>query len=326
MNDVWTLGIIVGFCLVASFFFSGVETGMLAINRVRLRALVRRKNRRAAIIARYLETPDHFLAATLVGNAIVNTIAAVLTTHLLVRWTPRWGEWLAFALMAGVLYSVCELVPKSLFRQFPTRLSVMMAGVTHAAFTVLKPLVVVFGWFTSALMSGFGTGKTRGEIFVSREELKRLVLDSDAGGQFTAEEKRMIEEVFNLRHITLHQIMTPWTQAATVPADASAEQVVRVSRESGCSRLPVIESTGAVVGVVSVYDILFETGHFEGKNAREIVRRAHVFPADTSIDQGLQRLRATQQPLAVVVDKAQKPVGIVTIEDMLAKLIGEVEG
>lgn len=326
MTDAWLLWLFVACCLMASFCFSGIETGMLAINRVRLRALVRRKNRRAAIIARYLETPDHFLAATLVGNTIVNTTSAVLATHLLVQWTPRWGEWLAFVLLSSILYTICELVPKSLFRQFPTRLSVMMAGLTHAAFTVLKPLVVVFGWVTSALMGGFGNGKARVEFFVSREELKRLILDSDAGGHFTPEEKRMIQEVFNLRHITLQQIMTPWAQVATVSADASADQIVRASRDSGYSRLPVTETNGTTVGVVSVYDILFETAQFEGKTARQIVRRAHLFPAETSIDQGLQRLRATQQPLAVVVDKGQKTIGIVTIEDMLAKLIGEVEG
>jgi CBS domain containing-hemolysin-like protein len=152
------------------------------------------------------------------------------------------------------------------------------------------------------------------------------VLDSEAGGEVTPEERGMIEEVFNLRHITLKQIMTPMSQTATIPAHATAEQVLQTSRESGYSRFPALDGSGAVAGVVSVYDILFDPNPTANKTAAQVLRRAYTFPAQTPIDQALQRLRATQQPLAVVVDKGHRPIGIVTIEDMLAKLIGEIEG
>ncbi len=325
MNPVLACAIIV-VCLTGSFFFSGFETGMLALNRVRLRSLARKKNRRALILSGYLAKPERFLVASLVGNTIVNTIATALAGSLLIQEFPRWGGWLAFVIMTYVLYVLCELVPKSLFRQFPTRLSVAMAGVLHAVYTALLPLVSVFSPITSALLRAFGESKPREEIFVSREELKRLVLDSEAGGQVSPDERRMIQEVFNLRHVTLDQIMTPWNQAATVPADAAAAQIVQVSRDSGFSRLPALDGAGALAGVVSVYDILFDAEPTADKTARQYLRRAYTFPAPTPIDQALQRLRATQQPLAVVMDRNQRPVGIVTIEDMLAKLIGEIEG
>lgn len=313
-------------CLVFSFFFSGIETGLLAINRVRLRAMVRKRNRRAAIIARYLDRPEMFLSTSLVGNAIVNTTATVLVAHRLHQWHALWGGWVAFVAMMCVLYVLCELVPKSLFRQFPTRLTVWTADVFQVLHMVLTPVVWFFSLITSASLRGFGESKPREQIYVSREELKRLALDSEAGGQFTSEERRMIQEVFNFRHLTLQQIMTSWDQVASVSADATAAEVVNVSRETGCSRLPALDASRKLAGVVSVYDILFDSEPTETKTARDYLRRAHTLPAQTPIDQGLQRLRATQQPLAIVIDNKEQPIGIVTIEDMLAKLIGEIEG
>lgn len=317
---------VVALCLVGSFFFSGFETGMLALNRVRLRALVRKKSHRATILARYQEKPERYLATSLVGNTIVNTIAATLVAFVLLQHWPKWGGLLAFVITTCVLFVLCELVPKSLFRLFPTRLSVALADVIHVLYTALLPLVWVFSLITSALLRTFGESKPREDIFVSREELKRLVLDSEAGGQVTPEERRMIQEAFNLRHVTLDHIMTPWSQVATVSADANAGQIVQASHDAGYSRLPALDSKGTIAGVISVYDVLFDPENTTNKVARNYLRRAHSFPSLTPIDQALQRLRATQQPLAIVVDKAQHPVGIVTIEDMVAKLIGEIEG
>jgi putative hemolysin len=317
---------IIALCLLGSFFFSGIETGILALNRVRLRALVRKKHRGAPLLASHLDKPERFMATSLVGNTLVNTIAATLAGFLLLQWNPRWGGWVAFVVMTCALFVLCELVPKSLFRQFPTRLSVSMAGVFHILYLLLLPLVWLFSLLTSTLLRAFGESKPREEIFVSREELKRLVLDSEAGGEVTPEERRMIQEVFSLRHITLHQIMTPMSQTATVSSEATAAEIVAKSRESGCSRLPALDAKGAIAGVVSVYDVLFDPGPTETKTSRDYLRQAFTFPAATPLDQALQRLRATQQPLAVVLDKNQKPVGIVTIEDMVAKLIGEIEG
>lgn len=266
------------------------------------------------------------MVTSLVGNTIVNTVAATLVGFLLLQWNRHWGGWLAFLIMACVLYVVCELAPKSLFRQFPTRLSVTFADLLRLVHATLLPLVWFFSLLTSALLRAFGESKPREEIFVSREELKRLVLDTEAGGAVTPEERRMIQEVFNLRHITLQQIMTPMDQVATVFADATAEQIVQRSRTSGYSRLPALDARGAIAGIVSAYDVLFDSDATAAKKARDYLRQAFTFPAATPLDQALQRLRATQRPLAVVVDKAQKPVGIVTIEDMVAKLIGEIEG
>jgi putative hemolysin len=325
MSPLVILSIVV-VCLLGSFFFSGIETGILAFNRVRLRAMVRKKDRRALILARALEHPDRFLATSLVGNTIVNTIAATLVGYLLLEPNPRWGGWAAFLVMASVLYVICELVPKSLFRQFPTRLSVAMADLLNAASIVLLPVVWVFSLLTSVLLRTFGETKPREQIFVTREELKRLVLDSEAGGEVTPEERRMIDEVFNLRHITLDQIMTPMKQVATVLATGTAAEIVRSSRDSGYSRLPALGADGSIAGVISVYDVLFDAEPTANKTARQYLRRAHTFPAQTPIDEAMQRLRATQQPLAIVVDKSQRPAGIVTIEDMLVKLIGEIEG
>src|ERR1043166_6146644 len=113
-------------------------------NRAGLRALGRKKPPRAMILARYLERPERFLATSLVGNTIVNTTAAILVGHVLLQWNPPWGGWIAFVIMTCVLYVVCELVPKSLFRQFPTRLNVAMADVLNVVFVVLWPFVRVF--------------------------------------------------------------------------------------------------------------------------------------------------------------------------------------
>jgi CBS domain containing-hemolysin-like protein len=136
----------------------------------------------------------------------------------------------------------------------------------------------------------------------------------------------MIEKVFTLHQIPLRQIMTPMSQTASVPAHATALEVLQVSRETGYSRLPALDGSGAVVGVVSVYDVLFDSEPPTNKTAAQYLRRAYTFAAETPLDEGLQSLRARQQPLAVIVDKSNRPLGIVTIEDMLARLIGEIEG
>jgi magnesium and cobalt exporter, CNNM family len=313
--------------VLVSAFFSGIETGLISLNRVRLRHEVERKDRRAMILNTFVENSERLLGTALVGSNLANVLVAVVASALAKRWFGSGGlVGLAATIVASAaLLIISEITPKSLFRHYSHRLCMTFADALNAIAWLLAPVVVLFG-LLMRLIARLGTGTEQPRsFFVTREELKLLTKEGEAGGALTTEERQMIDKVFDFPYKTIHEIMVPLSRTVTVPPAASTGELFEVSQRTGYARLPVREGD-KLFGVANVYEILFEDVARGGQTARDLMQPLQFVRATDRIDRVLPVLRASRNPISVVINPEGRHLGIVTIQDIVEEIVGEVEG
>lgn len=314
-------------CMGLSFFLSGMEAGVFALSRLRVRHLMRTGDRRAKALFDYLEKPENFLWTILVGNTLANIGAVSIGVMWLYESLRPWPWLLCADLVVGVLafYAACELFPKMLFRLYPNRLCLALAlpfGLVHLA---LKPLVAPVAWLARGLLRWTDGRRFTGHLFGNRDEL-RIVMQESAQG-LSSEERTMINRVLDLQNITIRQITTPMSQSVTVAADMPVGQVVSLAREKGFSRLPVWRREGnrqRIAGLLSVWSLLYAGKLEETKTAGDFLKPALYLDDETRLEIALRQMQRTGQRLAIVLGRDRSELGVVSLEDILKAIFGEV--
>src|ERR1041384_2908139 len=239
MNTETAIWAFFGICLVLSFVLSGMEAGVFALSRLRIRQQLRAGRRSARVLHQYLENPENFLWTILVGNTVANFFILGWLVVLLHKtlFGHRLGFIVLFSLITFFFYGFFDLLPKMLFRQFPNRLCLYLARPFRVIHFLLHPLVWLVESFSRLLLRWRGGRTFTGRLFGNREEL-RLVMQESAQS-FTSEERAMINRVLDLQNITVRQINKPLTEAVIVAAQTPLADVLTVARERGLTRLPV---------------------------------------------------------------------------------------
>ncbi len=306
---------------------SGMEAGVQAISRLRVRQWVRQGNRKARVLNNFLERPENFLWTILVGNTMANFVAVcVLMIGLYEQFAGY--PWLIASVLAVLLflfYSFCDLLPKILFRQFPNRLSLYMVGPFRLIHLVLSPLVWGIERFANWVGQLAGGRVFTGQMFANRDEF-RLVMQESAQG-LTPEERTMIQSVLELQSLTVRQIMTPIETAVTITKDRQMSEVLKMCRERRVTRLPVLELVGKqrqLAGVLSLKHALYQEGFDEGKKVGDYLQSAVTLESEARLEVALQRLQRSGQRLAVVLGRDQRPIGLVTVQDIMRVMFGAV--
>ena len=309
--------IIVACCLLLSFTFSGIEAGILSVNRVRLRHRMKMRDRAANELNRLLSRPERLLITVLVVTNLANIFAIALTTDELVRLLGGAGYRAAFLIFLPVYLMGVELLPKSLFRRFPYRALAALAGLLQLADLLLWPLHKL-GEGISRLIFG-RRGPDQQKLFVAREDFKYLTIESERSGALTNVERRMIHNVVDFRAVTAKDVMVPMENVRTIDGGTPVEDLVRLHRETALDRWPVRGEGGALTGLVTVFDCAIDMtrrGPVENFQ-RRIVKVAPNEPAYAV----LQKLRAARTTLAAVLDPAGEALGIVAWEDLIRRLV-----
>ncbi|MCF7838361.1 MAG: CNNM domain-containing protein [Candidatus Marinimicrobia bacterium] len=305
-------------CMLGSAFFSGMETGLISINYLRLQHLLRRRARGAAAIKRMLEKPDLLISTTLVGNNICNVLCSVLA----VRWaTARWDVWGARAspLVMTLLLLVCsEYLPKAWFRGRPAVRVLPFVGLLSLWEILFRPINRLVNAIVRLMLPAHRTPPFQLRALVTREDLRHLTHEGERSGYLSAPERRLIHGVFDLAHRTCGDIMIPRDELVTVTPEMTAEQVTELARSQSLSRLPVWQpATRTFVGFIHVLDLL---GAGEPTaQVRDFMRPPQFVAATEPLDNLLPRLRLTQQPLAFVQDDKEQVIGLVTLDRLLDK-------
>jgi len=312
-------------CVALSFLFSGMETGVLALNRFRIRQRMRTEDRRATVLHGFLENPENFLLTILVGNTVVNFIIFSLgAIQLYFYLGNRPAVWaLVFMLGVFIFYIICELAPKTLFQRYPNRLSLRLAIPFRLIHRLLAPLVAVVGWFSGGLLRCTGGQAFTGRLFGSREELRFIMQESAPG--LTSEEKTMINRVLDLPNLRVRHAMVPLARTISVDASLPLGQVLALCRERGLTRVPVVDSTTKRInGVINLEHILYMDGLDKAKAAREYIQAAFFLPEELHLEEALRRMQHTGGRLAVVLGPDHRETGIISLQDILKMIFGEV--
>jgi putative hemolysin len=327
MSNLLFLILVIALSVVLSFLFSGMEAGVLALNHLRIRQLMRAGDRRAQVLRGYLERPEDFLWTILIGNTLANFTAVGLLVVLLRRELDGYDALLVACFLAGlfVFYTFCELLPKMLFRTLPNRLTLALTVPFRFFHLVLSPLVWVMTRLARSLLNWTGGATFTANLFGSREEM-RLVMQESAQG-LTSEERLMINRVLDLQNLQLRQIAVAMADALTLNTTTPMAEAVRLARERRVTRLPVWQGEGSqrrIVGIVSFRTILYTADLDVNKTAGDYLKPALYLEEDLRLEAALKRMQRSGQRLAIVLGHDRRELGIVSLQDILKLIFGEV--
>ncbi len=322
-----TLLIAFAVLLVISAFFSISETGMMALNRYRLRHLARTGHRGARLAAQLLSRTDRLLGVVLLGNNLVNAAAAALVTVITFR---LFGE-SELALMLGTLAVTLailifsEITPKVIGATYPERIAFPAAYVLSPLLKLVYPIVWFINLFVSGLLWLLRLKPQNSQTHtLSMEELRTLVLE---GANFLPQKhQNILLNLFDLESITVEDAMTPRNQIEAIDIESSPDEIRRQIATSNHTRLPVYRGRlDDIVGIVHVRKVLnlSEGEQISADTLKEIMRESYFIPLDTPLLTQLQNFQEQQDRMALVVDEYGELKGLLTFEDILEEIIGE---
>ncbi|HSE05300.1 MAG TPA: hemolysin family protein [Methylomirabilota bacterium] len=319
MIYVW----IIGLSLLVTALFSAAEMSFIAANRVRLRHMAEGGHRTAV---RYLEafrSPERLLSTAMMGVTIAHITASTVATWALIPVVGGAAALLVTAFLTPLMLVFGEVIPKAVARERATALILVLFPVVEVLGRVLTPLTwganALVGW-ALALVGRQPSGIRQ---FVSREELKLLLQMEPEEADVTVTEAEMIDKIFDLGETAVREVMVPLVDVAALPETASPADAVQLIQERGFSRIPVFtDRVFNVVGVVTTMDLL--NRGVDAPDLRALMRPATYVPETKRIDELLREMQKNRVQLSVVVDEYGGAVGIVTVEDIVEQVVGEI--
>src|SRR5437016_3586627 len=296
------VGFVIFCCWIVSFFFNGIESGLLSIDPVRLRQNVKRGVPAARRLDRLLKHPERLLATVLLFTNATDILGLLLLTTQLVRWYGHAGYLFALAIALPIYLFLLLVLPKSLFRRFPFRALAQLAGVLELASMLFSPLLELGARLGKLVLPARAAKHAR--LFAAREELKQITAESEREGSLTATERAMIHSVVDFRGVKVCDVMLPSAKAVALQPSASTQEALELSAASDLDRLPVVPPEGQPAGLVNILDILLDENGDRplGNYVRRIVITTEEEPAYRVV----QRLRAARLGLAAVLDQKKK--------------------
>jgi CBS domain containing-hemolysin-like protein len=315
----WTIVLAV----LVTALLSAAEMAFIAANRVRLRHLAETGD---SVAARYLEAfrhPERMLSTAMMGVTIAHIAASSFATWALI---PIAGGWTAFVVtitLVPVMLVFGEVIPKTAARERATALIRRLFPMLELATMVLAPVTWGARALVGAALRAVGLRSATTRQFVSREELKLLLQLEPTEADVTSTEAEMIDKIFDLGDTAVREIMVPLVDVAALPEDATPDDAIRLIQERGFSRIPVYADRELnMVGVVTAMDLLRRGA--EAADLKSLMRPATYAPETKRIDELLTEMQKGRVQLAVVVDEYGGAVGIVTIEDIVEQIVGEI--
>jgi CBS domain containing-hemolysin-like protein len=308
---------IISCCWIVSFFFNGIESGLLSIDPVRFRQNLKRGLPAARRLDRLLKHPERLLATVLLITNAADILGLLLLTNHLVLSYGYAGYFLSLAIALPVYLFLLLILPKSLFRRFPFRALARLAGMLEGASMLFSPLLEIGARLGKLLLPARAAKRAR--LFAAREELKQIATESEREGSLTPTERAMIHSVVDFRGIKVRDVMLRSRKVVALQPSASTQEAVKLSAASGLDRLPIVPPDGQPAGLVNILDILLDENGDKplGNYVRRIVTTTEEEPAYRVV----QQLRAARLGLAAVVDQKKNLRGIVTLDDLIRRLV-----
>lgn len=320
---------IIGIILLISLsaFFSGSETALMAVSRIRLKNLAKTKPRRTRIIEGMLHRPERLIGTILLGNNLVNVAMSAIATAIAISLWGDKGIAYVTVILTLLILIFAEITPKVYAKYFNERVSLIAAPILRAIMLVINPIVVVVTFFSNKLLLlvGVNVSKIKRPI-LTEEEVKTCIQIGWDDGSITSSEKEMLSRIFTLNDKTIQQVMIPKAKMTMLNADWPTEKILKTVLKSGFSRFPVNKGNEMdIIGFIHAKDIL---RHFDQKKSislDKIIRPALFVEDDRKIDKQLRNFQKKKVHQAVVLNKEGLVTGLVTLEDILEELVGSIE-
>lgn len=315
--------LIIVICIVLSMYFSATETAFNSISRIRLRNKAKDGNKKAALVLKLSEHYDEMLSAILIGNNIVNIACSSIATLLFVRLLHDndLGATVSTVVMTVILLIFGEISPKTIAKESPEKIAMVSAPFLNLLIHVLKPFTFVFKQWQNLLSKIFKSSEESG---ITEQELLTIVDEAEQGGGIDKDESELIRSAIEFNELEVRDIFTPRIDIEALPANSSKEDVARMFSESGYSRLPVYEKSIDNITGILYYKDFYHTAFQSKTEISEIVKPVIFVPKSKKISDLRKELQEQQQHIAVVMDEFGCTAGLVTLEDILEELVGEI--
>ena len=307
-----------------SGFFSSAETAYSTVSRVRIRTLVQENNKKAIKVQKILDRYGKMLSAILIGNNVVNLSASSVATTFAIK---VWGS-PAVGIMTGVLtFTVLifgEIIPKTWAMQRSEKITLMYSGAVHLLITLLTPIIYIIDKFSNWILRFLHISSDGNTFSITEKELKTYVDVSHEDGVIESEERELIYNVFDFGDTVAKDIMIPRIQMTTVSIDATYQELLSTFQDSMFTRIPVYDDDpDNIVGVVNIKDFILVKDK-EKFQIRKILREAYYTYEYKSVSDLLMEIREKSLSIAFVLSEYGATVGMITMEDMIEELVGEI--
>lgn len=316
--------IILVILLLLSAFFSSAETALTTVNKIRIRALADEGNKRAKMVLKLTEDSGRLLSAILIGNNIVNLSASSLTTTIAIGF----GADIAVAIATGIITILIlifgEITPKTMATIHAEKLSLLYAYPIHFIMTIVTPISVVINMMARVIFFILRVDPNEKPEAITEEELRTIVDVSHESGVIEEEEREMIKNVFDLGDARAKDVMVPRVNVVFADVESTYDELIDIFREHKFTRLPVYEGmTDNVIGTINMKDLLLydTTKEF---HIQEFLRDAYFTYEHKNISELLVEMREASYNIAIVLDEYGETAGLITLEDILEEIVGEI--
>jgi putative hemolysin len=310
-----------------SFFISASETAIIGLSKIRLRHMVSKGIKRAQNIERLNAKLDSFITAILVVNNFINiAMSSIFTAIAVEKFGFEWGIIIATFASGFFIVTLCEITPKILAIKHTEKIALFVAPIWEVVIKVFHPLVLLFSALSNSILKIFGIGAAKRSPLITEEELRLMIEVGKEEGVLSDEERKMLHRIFEFGDIKVKDVMVPKEKIVAVDVNTTSEQLLNIFVEEGHARLPVYEgSVTNIIGVVYAHDLLYllrDKGLFL---LQDLLHKPYFVRGGLRVNELLRIFQKDKVQIAIVVDEHNKTLGLLTLEDLIEEIVGEIE-
>ena len=313
--------------LIGSGFFSASETALMSLSKIKMRHMEEDGVKGAKLVSTLIEDSNRLLTSILIGNNIVNIAATSITTSLFTAMLGAQGVAIATGLMTVLVLIFGEITPKTISANNPEKASLVVAKPIKFFVTILTPIVWIFNIITKVIFKLFGVDDKGVKPFITEEELKTMVNVSHEEGLLEMEEREIINNVFEFGDMQAKEAMVQRLDIVAIDMEDSYDEIIELFKTEKLSRMPVYEETiDDIIGILNIKDIIFLSDEeIENFDIKKYMREAFFTYEFKKITQLLEEMKKDKSQMAIVVDEYGGTAGLITIEDLVEVIVGDIE-
>lgn len=312
---------------VVSFFFSASEAAIISLSKIKLRHMVAKGIKGAKNVQQLASKLDKFIAAILIGNNFVNIAMSVIVAALFVHvYGYHWGPLVATLVSGFFILIFCEITPKILATKHNERVAIIIAPAMQLLIKILNPFIHIFIGISNFILKMFKINTSKRSPVITEEELRLMIEIGKEEGILSDEEKKMLHRIFEFGDTSVAKVMVPKENIVAVNSKSSPEELLNIFVEEGHSRLPVYEkSIDNIIGVIYARDLLYVLRDKSLFLLEDIVNKPCCVAGTLKVNELLKKFQAEKIQIAIVTDEHKNTLGLVTIEDLIEEIVGEIE-
>ena len=322
--DFATTLILVFLGILLEAFFSGSEIGMVSVNRIKMKQLAEDGNSAARSILKLLENPERLFTTTSLGTNLAMVASTAIFTAFMVIHFGNSGEWMAMLIISPLIFFGGEIIPKVIFQHRADSIMLFMIYPLIFFYKILSPFIIWLSKASARFTSQVQLSSTEEHKTFSRDQLQRVLSLESQTVDLGVTEKKIIHNIFNFGEIRAEHCMVPLIQMTALKDTATMTEAHDVANDSGFSRMPIFhERIYNLIGILNTFDLLDQP--VDSTPITNLIRPAYYVPPNKKIDDLLKELQQRGLHMAIVVDEYGGCIGLITIEDLLEKIVGEIE-